>query len=369
MTSPENLQILSECVNTSSPSVTRLMALTHPNLPLEGLINCSDSIAWEERHAVANHPNTPKSVLKKLKQDVNSLVIEAATQNWQNRFTENEEEEGNKLTHKIENFDENNSLDIDNNDIDQNQSENQEQLNNNEFDQELSKLLAIQKENKYKPTWVYSNLKNDFTLTYPNLKKIAKALDYKEGWAYYKYIEICRDKITNSSNHEEKLEFINNFINAHPEFADLYIIRADLYQENNQYNESYEDYTNAIKLKNDKTEYYQKRANLCLLINKQEQGIEDCYQILDLYDKEDNKSKKKQEAIDKCLSLLDKFNQYPHITRDNIIDNAQLEIGDWVTEINYAQIIAKNKESMTLKSLLGNEKKIIFNETESNYLF
>ena len=65
--------ILSEYINSQVPLV-RLVALLHPLMPVNILEEAVDSIAWLERYAIANNPNTPTEVKQQLARDSNQIV-------------------------------------------------------------------------------------------------------------------------------------------------------------------------------------------------------------------------------------------------------------------------------------------------------
>lgn len=65
-------------MNTPLPSLARLIGLLHAGATRDFLANNSDSLSWLERYAVAQHPNTPHDILRKLKNDPNRIVRAAA---------------------------------------------------------------------------------------------------------------------------------------------------------------------------------------------------------------------------------------------------------------------------------------------------
>jgi hypothetical protein len=65
-------------VSSSEPSAPRFIFLMHQLAPSEFLAKYANSTSWLERYAVAQNPNTPKHIRKKLATDVNRIVQAAA---------------------------------------------------------------------------------------------------------------------------------------------------------------------------------------------------------------------------------------------------------------------------------------------------
>lgn len=59
-------------------SFIRLLFLFHPQIPSQALAENSRSLAWLERYAIAQHPNTPLDTLQTLALDANRVVRAAA---------------------------------------------------------------------------------------------------------------------------------------------------------------------------------------------------------------------------------------------------------------------------------------------------
>ncbi|HEY9607791.1 hypothetical protein [Allocoleopsis sp.] len=66
-------------------SFIRLLILFHPQIPSQALAENSRSLAWLERYAIAQHPNTPLDTLQTLALDANRLVRTAAKAHLQAR--------------------------------------------------------------------------------------------------------------------------------------------------------------------------------------------------------------------------------------------------------------------------------------------
>ncbi|WP_324281535.1 hypothetical protein VKI21_06450 [Cyanobacterium aponinum UTEX 3222] len=78
---------------------------------------------------------------------------------------------------------------------------NQENINSkpSNFEEELKRLLNIQKEKNYQRVWVYHQIRNKFDLDLEKLKVIGQALGYHEKWAYYQGQEIIENEKNNNS--------------------------------------------------------------------------------------------------------------------------------------------------------------------------
>jgi pentose-5-phosphate-3-epimerase len=67
-----------EMSDYSPSSFIRLLFLFHPQIPSQALAENSRSLAWLERYAIAQHPNTPLDTLQTLALDANRVVRAAA---------------------------------------------------------------------------------------------------------------------------------------------------------------------------------------------------------------------------------------------------------------------------------------------------
>lgn len=78
---------------------------------------------------------------------------------------------------------------------------NQEDINSkpSNFEEELKRLLNIQKEKNYQRVWVYHQIRSKFDLDLEKLKVIGQALGYHEKWAYYQGQEIIENEKNNNS--------------------------------------------------------------------------------------------------------------------------------------------------------------------------
>ena len=63
---------------TDTPSLARLFALLSPWAPEKALTHAARSTWWEERAAIATHPNTPAAIRTLLAEDGNAIVRAAA---------------------------------------------------------------------------------------------------------------------------------------------------------------------------------------------------------------------------------------------------------------------------------------------------
>ena len=77
--------ILAQSVAGTKPSWHRLIALAHPECPVEALAKYYRSSSWLERCAIAQNPSTPPATLKKLTEDPHVAVSAAAAENLQVR--------------------------------------------------------------------------------------------------------------------------------------------------------------------------------------------------------------------------------------------------------------------------------------------
>lgn len=66
-------------------SFIRLLILLHPQISGKALTENSRSLAWLERYAIAQHPNTPLHTLHTLAVDANCIVRAAAKARLQTR--------------------------------------------------------------------------------------------------------------------------------------------------------------------------------------------------------------------------------------------------------------------------------------------
>ena len=73
------------CFIDSTTSLIRLFMLLHPQVSGKALAENSRSLAWLERYAIAQHPNTPPDTLHILAKDSNRIVRAAAKANLQNQ--------------------------------------------------------------------------------------------------------------------------------------------------------------------------------------------------------------------------------------------------------------------------------------------
>jgi hypothetical protein len=73
------------CFIDSTTSLIRLIMLLHPQVSGKALAENSRSLAWLERYAIAQHPNTPPDTLHILVKDGNRIVRAAAKANLQNQ--------------------------------------------------------------------------------------------------------------------------------------------------------------------------------------------------------------------------------------------------------------------------------------------
>lgn len=79
---PEKASLyLQTYINTPTPSFSRFIGLLYVGANSNFLANNSDSPSYLERYAIAQHPNTPQGILRKLINDPNRIVRAAAKAN------------------------------------------------------------------------------------------------------------------------------------------------------------------------------------------------------------------------------------------------------------------------------------------------
>lgn len=77
---PELPVLLSKYAKSSS-AFSRLVALLHPQTPVDTLLAAFQSSSWLERYAVAQNSNTPEDILEQLTRDTNRIVRATAKAN------------------------------------------------------------------------------------------------------------------------------------------------------------------------------------------------------------------------------------------------------------------------------------------------
>ena len=78
-------EALPVAVSGTKPSLHRLLALSHPECPVEALAKYYRSSSWLERCAIAQNPATPPNTVKKLTEDPHVAVSAAAVENLERR--------------------------------------------------------------------------------------------------------------------------------------------------------------------------------------------------------------------------------------------------------------------------------------------
>ncbi len=73
-------RIFNEVLNSSKPTLSRLILLFSSLVTPEMLAKHSPSPFWLERYAIAQNPSTPQDILENLAEDTNRLVREAANE-------------------------------------------------------------------------------------------------------------------------------------------------------------------------------------------------------------------------------------------------------------------------------------------------
>ncbi len=118
-------------------------------------------------------------------------------------------------------------------------------------------------------------------VAYKKLKRFEEAIaDYKKA------LELKPDyfeaKQGLESARDAELEKLTEAIKKNPNDTDVYVKRAELYGEFQNYKEAIEDYTSAIKLDGDKSDYYALRGLSYYRLGKYKEAIDDYTQAIKL---------------------------------------------------------------------------------------
>ncbi|WP_373478314.1 hypothetical protein [Geminocystis sp.] len=166
------------------PDFGHFILFFSPYVEVSHLENNFLSHSWLLRYAIAQNPKTPDNTLSYLVKDGNNFVRSAAYINIKQG----------KLANQSADLDNSVRLAVKENPNTPVSVSDKLVCDSEKFELELQNLLSEQKKKNYKPMWVYYRMKEKFILNLEQLKEIASALGYKEGWAMVQYKEIEKNE-------------------------------------------------------------------------------------------------------------------------------------------------------------------------------